>query len=83
MKEVGNLMSDLKSRGMDLAAFEAKELFEVIKGRTLWCAHKLAAVKRLRSVQTKNPLRALAPVDRLTEPGGSKFPATAIYVKDF
>lgn len=38
VREVGNLMSDLKSRGMDLAAFEAKELFEVIKGRTLWCA---------------------------------------------
>ncbi|KAK9908972.1 hypothetical protein WJX75_005467 [Coccomyxa subellipsoidea] len=36
VREVANLMSDLKSRGMDLAAFEAKELFEIIKGRTLW-----------------------------------------------
>lgn len=40
VKEVGNLMADLKSRGMDLAAFEAKELFEIIRGRTLWCAKK-------------------------------------------
>ena len=41
VREVANLMSDLKSRGMDLAAFEAKELFEIIKGRTLWYAPQL------------------------------------------
>lgn len=40
VKEVGNLMADLKSRGMDLAAFEARELFQIIRGRTLWCAEK-------------------------------------------
>ena len=34
--QVSNLLADLKGKGMDLAAFEAKELFEVIKGRTLW-----------------------------------------------
>ena len=34
--QVGNLLEDLKGKGMDLAAFEARELFESIKGRTLW-----------------------------------------------
>ena len=34
--QVSKLLEDLKEKGMDLAAFEARELFEVIKGRTLW-----------------------------------------------
>lgn len=34
--QVSKLLEDLKGKGMDLAAFEARELFEVIKGRTLW-----------------------------------------------
>jgi hypothetical protein len=34
--QVSNLLEDLKGKGMDLAAFEARELFELIKGRTLW-----------------------------------------------
>jgi len=29
-------MEDLKGNGIDLASFEAKELFNIIKGRTLW-----------------------------------------------
>ncbi len=36
IREVSRLMEDLKARGMDLAAFQAKDLFEIIKGRTLW-----------------------------------------------
>ncbi len=65
VREVGNLMSDLKNRGMDLAAFEAKELFEVIKGRTLWCADKLSAIKELDDLQTESP--HFVPVHRPTQ----------------
>ena len=34
--DVASMLTDLKSKGMDLGAFQAKELFQLIEGRTLW-----------------------------------------------
>lgn len=62
VKEVANLMWDLKSRGMDLAAFEAKELFDFIKGRTLWYAPanpRILSQKSARSCQFLDTLHLL------------------------
>lgn len=35
-RKVQKLLRDLRSRGIDLEAFEPDELFNLIKGRTLW-----------------------------------------------
>lgn len=35
---VGQLLQDLKGWGVDLESFQPKDLFETIRGRTLWCA---------------------------------------------
>ena len=34
--KVERLLRDLQSRGIDLESFEPEQLFETIKGRTLW-----------------------------------------------
>ena len=34
---VGRLVQDLMDRGMDLHAFQPEDLFNIIRGRTLWC----------------------------------------------
>ena len=35
-RKVERLLRDLQSRGIDLESFEPEQLFETIKGRTLW-----------------------------------------------
>lgn len=35
---VAQLLQDLKGWGVDLESFQPKDLFDTIKGRTLWCA---------------------------------------------
>ena len=37
LREVRRLVQDLKERGMDLDAFQPADLFNTIRGRTLWC----------------------------------------------
>ena len=35
-RKVERLLQDLRGRGIDLESFEPEQLFEQIKGRTLW-----------------------------------------------